>query len=166
MKTYTVTPLDTLVVVAYGLPAPQGSKRYVGRGISVESSKQLPLWREDVKQAALKALEENPLWDRTFSTITAHMVFTFARPRHHYRTGKWSHTLRDGAPVLHHVKPDLDKLIRSTGDALAAAGVFADDCRLARVDATKVYAPLIPGWSPSGALDRPGVRILLAGGAR
>jgi Holliday junction resolvase RusA-like endonuclease len=158
--------LDTLVVVAYGLPAPQGSKKHVGRGVMVESSKQLPVWREDVKHAALTALRDNPMWDRTFSTITAHMVFTFPRPRVHYRTGKWSHLLRDGAPVLHTKKPDLDKLIRSTGDALTAAGVFVDDSRLARVDATKVFTPLVPGWSPTGALDRPGVRIVLSGGAR
>lgn len=39
-------------VVAYGTPAPQGSKRHVGNGVMVESSKRLRPWRQDVKAAA------------------------------------------------------------------------------------------------------------------
>lgn len=156
----TTTKPYRLHITVYGLPAPQGSKRHVGRGIMVESSKHLAPWREDVKQAALRALEEHPEWERDYPYVTARMVFTLPRPRVHYRTGKFAHLLRDGAPRLHAVKPDLDKLVRSTGDALTTAGVYADDCRLAAVYALKTY-PTAPG-NPQ-AMDRPGALITLTG---
>ena len=39
-----------------GIPAPQGSKRHVGRGIMIEQSASLPAWRNqliyDIKKAA------------------------------------------------------------------------------------------------------------------
>lgn len=45
----------SFAMVAYGTPAPQGSKRHVGRGVMIESSKNLKPWREAVKYAALAA---------------------------------------------------------------------------------------------------------------
>ena len=42
-----------ITIRVYGTPAPQGSKRHVGRGVMVESSKKVKPWREAVKQAAL-----------------------------------------------------------------------------------------------------------------
>lgn len=149
-----------LCITVYGLPAPQGSKRHVGNGVMVESSKHLGTWREDVKQAALRALDETPAWDRTYAAVVAHVVFTLPRPRSHYRTGKFSHLLRDGAPAKHGTMPDLDKLLRSTGDALTAAGVWADDSRLAQVFAVKAYPTTVP---VPGGMDRPGARIVLTG---
>jgi len=48
------------------------------------------------------------------------------------------------------VAPDLDKLVRAVGDALAIAGVYADDSRIVRISARKVYAQGIePGASIS-----------------
>ena len=38
------------------------------------------------------------------------------------------------------VAPDLDKLVRSVGDALAIAGVYTDDSRITRISARKLYA--------------------------
>lgn len=152
----TTMPLPhRLRFYVYGVPAPQGSKRHVGNGVMVESSKRLPVWREDVKHAALAALDANPQWDRTARIITAQMWFVLPRPRHHYRTGKNAHLLRDAAPHLHTTKPDLDKLLRSTGDALTSAGVYPDDACMARIVAAKVYA------DNTGPLDRPGAWITL-----
>lgn len=37
------------------------------------------------------------------------------------------------------VAPDLDKLLRSVGDALAIAGVYTDDSRIVRISARKLY---------------------------
>lgn len=151
-----------LTFIVYGTPAPQGSKRHVGNGVMVENNHQaVHTWREDVKLAALRALEAHPSWERDYRQVVGHMVFTLPRPRSHYRTGKFAHLLRDDAPALHGVKPDLDKLVRSTGDALTAAGVFADDCRLAQLFASKTYVSTV-GW-PVGALDRPGARVVLTG---
>lgn len=158
--TLTVKP-DRLSFIVYGTPAPQGSKRHVGNGVMVESNRDtLRTWREDVKLAALRALEETPTWTGRYPAVAAHITFTFPRPRSHYRTGRHADELRQGAPGLHYTKPDLDKLLRSTGDALSAAGVWSDDCRMAQVYATKVYTS--PSGEP-GALDRPGARIILSG---
>lgn len=152
----------SLTFTVHGLPAPQGSKRHVGNGVMVESSKHVATWREDVKLAALRALGEDPTWrGNTVTRVSLSVVFTFARPRAHYRTGKHAHLLRDDAPVWHATTPDLDKLLRSTGDALASAGVFPDDRCIAQVVATKTYVHA-PGqqWHP-GALNHAGARITL-----
>lgn len=158
----TLPKTHRLAFLVYGTPAPQGSKKHVGGGRMIESNQAaLNTWREDVKLAALRALEDHPSWERDYSHVVGHMVFTLPRPRSHYRTGKFAHLLREAAPALHGVKPDLDKLVRSTGDALTAAGVYADDSRLAQVYAVKVY-PTTTGHPP-GALDRPGARVVLTG---
>jgi crossover junction endodeoxyribonuclease RusA len=150
--------------VVYGLPAPQGSKRHVGKGVMIESNQQaLNTWREDVKLAALRALEEAAEWDADYPAVTANIAFILPRPKAHFRTGKFAHLLRDAAPVLHGVKPDLDKLIRSTGDALTAAGVYVDDSRLAHVNATKRYPALTAGPGRGLVPEKPGARILLQG---
>jgi len=158
----TETTPHKLAFLVYGTPAPQGSKRHVGNGVMIENNKEaLTTWREDVKLAALRALDIATGWERDYRCVVAHMVFTLPRPQNHYRTGKFAHLLKDDAPRLHGVKPDLDKLLRSTGDALTAAGVYRDDCRLAQVFAVKVY-PSSTGYPP-GALDRPGARLVLTG---
>jgi hypothetical protein len=54
---------NSLTFVVYGLPAPQGSKRSLGNGILVESSKAVRPWRQDVKHAALACIP--PGWDTT-----------------------------------------------------------------------------------------------------
>lgn len=158
-----------LEVVAYGFPAPQGSKRHVGNGVLIESSRRVRPWREAVKYAALDALEEADDWPRDATSVGLSVIFTLPRPRRHYRTGRLSHQLRDDAPMLVPLKPDLDKLLRSTCDALGDAGAWVDDCRVVQVYALKTY-PLDPGdpWPhPHGVLDRPGAHITLtAGGCR
>lgn len=141
-----------LTFTVYGLPAPQGSKRHVGNGRMIESSKKVAPWREDVKLAALRALEEHPAWPCNATSLSLHATFVLPRPRAHYRTGKHLHLLRPSAPEWCSTKPDLDKLLRSTGDALTAAGAYADDSRVAVVHASKLYT--YPGMETPGALLR------------
>jgi Holliday junction resolvase RusA-like endonuclease len=132
-----------LTVVVLGHPAPQGSKRHVGRGIMVESSKHLAPWRDAVRTDARDAIEKlGAQWSGTLSQpVTVRMVFTFTRPRSHYRTGRNAHLLRDSAPPYPHGKPDLSKLARSTEDALTDAGVWLDDSLVVAYNRlAKVYA--------------------------
>ena len=131
----------TLAVVVEGTPAPQGSKRHVGHGVMVEMSKRLEPWRDDVRQAARAALAGAD-WDRAARVLAVNITFTFARPRSHFRTGKHAHELREAAPVLVAVRPDLDKLTRSTLDALASAGAYVDDARVAQLWTRKEYVTL------------------------
>jgi Holliday junction resolvase RusA-like endonuclease len=105
-----------LAFAAYGTPAPQGSKRHVGHGVMVESSKAVKPWREAVLHAALDAL---PLpWEPLDGPLAVRMVFTVARPK--------AARKRDVAPCR---TPDLSKLARATEDAMTSAGVWADDAR-------------------------------------
>lgn len=152
-----------LVVVAYGTPAPQGSKRHVGGGRMIESNEHsLRTWREDVKLAAVAALEAHPGWTRDYAAVAAHVTFTLPRPAAHFRTkgGQRTALLHQWAPTLHGSRPDLDKLLRSTCDALTAAGAYVDDSRVAQVYAVKAYPTSVGN---PGSLDRPGVRIVLTG---
>lgn len=136
-----------LTIVAYGTPAPQGSKSFkgfskAGRAIMTESSSKVRPWRQDVKHAAIVARAGLPPID---AAVRARMVFTMPKPA--------------SAPKKRRTypqrMPDLSKLIRSTEDALTEAGIWKDDARVVEYDrVAKVY----PGEDPE-ALDAPGVRI-------
>lgn len=134
-----------------GIPGAQGSKKHVGHGVMVESSKKVKPWRSDVKAAAEIAIEHwqsfDP-WTPYAGPVTVALHFRFARPKSHYRTGRNAHLLRDDAPtfVTSRAAGDLDKLVRSTFDALTAAGVFVDDSLAATLTASKVYCD--PGETP------------------
>jgi Holliday junction resolvase RusA-like endonuclease len=151
-----------LTVIAYGAPAPQGSKRHVGKGVMIESSKKVKPWREAVKQAALDLVMVDGVTGRLTAgfpldgPLLVEFAFTFARPKGHYRTGRNAHLLRDSAPAYPAVVPDLSKLIRSTEDALTDAGVWTDDARIVAYHRPrKVYA----GSRDGDALHAPGVVI-------
>lgn len=153
MSTVAAQP-RSMAFDVYGLPAPQGSKRHVGHGVLVEMSKRVRPWREDVRQAALDALV-SAVWDRAARVVGVDLTFTMRRPQSHFRTGAFAHELRPDAPVLVGSRPDLDKLVRSTLDALGSAGVYADDARVACLAARKVYVAVHSNL----ALDRPGLRV-------
>jgi len=159
----TAAQRDRLVVTVYGTPAPQGSKRYVGNGVMVESSKKVKPWRADVREAALSALAASPWWDPSTARVIMHVTFTLPRPLGHYRTkdGQRTALLHDWAPAYHASKPDLDKLVRSTCDALTSAGVYGDDSRVSQIIATKAYSAASVRLLGLGVLDRPGAHIVL-----
>jgi Holliday junction resolvase RusA-like endonuclease len=126
--------------IAIGRPAPQGSKSFkgmaAGHAILVESSKAVKPWREAVKTAA----PPGPTLD---GPLAVHMVFTMQRPS--------SARKADRSPSK---APDLSKLIRATEDAITDAGLWADDARVSRMYAAKVWSDYDP-W----ALKTPGVLV-------
>jgi Holliday junction resolvase RusA-like endonuclease len=151
-------------IVVYGTPAPQGSKKVLGRTktgktLIGEASDNTAPWRADVMTAA-RAVLDGLGWPTPFDRpILARMVFSFARPKGHYRTGKNAHILRDEAPIRPIAKNlgDLAKLARATEDALTAAGVWADDSLVVDyLRLAKVYCN-----EDEEALDRPGCLIVL-----
>jgi Holliday junction resolvase RusA-like endonuclease len=111
-------------IVVYGTPAPQGSKKIGSAGrhgagaraILVESSKKVAPWREAVKWAVIRVRGGNPPLD---GPLVLRIVFTLAKPQ---SAPKKRTTYPDR-------KPDLDKLLRSTMDALVQGGAIADDAR-------------------------------------
>ena len=130
----------TLVRVdVYGLPAPQGSKRHVGGGRMIEASKKVGPWREAVVRACVADAAAGLLLDEP---LTVCVTFRLPRPKGHYRA---SGLLRDSAPEHFTTVPDIDKLLRSTLDALTKAEVIVDDSRVVAVWAVKKYATDAPG---------------------
>lgn len=135
-------------IVAYGIPGPQGSKRFVGvskksgRGIMVESSKKVRPWRQDVKAAAeIVRAGAAPL----DGPLRLHMVFTLPKPSSAPKR-------RQTWPMR---TPDLSKLARSTEDALTDAGIWVDDARVVEYG---LLAKRYPNEG-RGALEAPGVWI-------
>lgn len=120
-----------------GQPAPQGSKRHVGNGIMVESSKKVRPWRQDVKYAALEAMGDD--FEKFSGPVRMTLAFYHTRPKSHFRTGRNAHLLRDDAPTWKATSPDLSKLIRSTEDALTDAGVWVDDRLVAALNITDMW---------------------------
>ena len=127
-----------------GVPAPQGSKRHVGRGVLIESSPLVKPWRATVAAACHEAGVAGLRLD---AALHVSLRFAITRPGSHF--GKRG--LLGSAPAFPHRKPDIDKLSRSTLDALATdANVIADDARIVTLKASKHYA------------DFPGVLITIA----
>lgn len=119
-------------IIVYGMPAPQGSKKFyginkrTGHGILGESSKKVKPWRQDVKVAALAARNGAPPIN---GPVCMRIVFTLPKPKSAPKTKR---TYPDR-------KPDIDKLLRSTLDALTEAGVFTNDARVVAVVMNKAF---------------------------
>jgi crossover junction endodeoxyribonuclease RusA len=131
--------------VVIGLPAPQGSKRFVGhansgRGVLVESCKAVKPWREAVKYAAMEHVQR-----KISGPVVVSMTFTLPKPK----SAPKKRTLPDR-------KPDLSKLVRSSEDAISEIGLWEDDARITTCLACKLYVgdPL--------ALPAPGALIRIA----
>lgn len=118
-----------------GIPRPQGSKRHVGKGVMVESSKELAPWRQAIAYAALKETGEL----RFSGACYLQACFWMPRPQAHFGTGKNAGRLKKSAPIYCSTRPDLDKLLRALCDALAQSGVLGSDALVAKIWAEKVY---------------------------
>jgi len=129
-----------------GTPAPQGSKRHVGNGVMVEQSKGHRPWRAAVAAAARDVAPDTPL-DGALQLI---VQFRFTMPK-----SRTSAARKAGhAPKI--TTPDLDKLVRSVGDALTEGGLITDDARICAVHASKIE---VVGWT--GAVIRIETRAAL-----
>lgn len=123
-----------------GAPAPQGSKRHVGRGILIESSAGVGPWRERVALAAHRHAER--LSAAPGTPIRVRLVFVLPRPK--------SAPKRSTPPAVK--RPDIDKLARACLDALTGIW-FHDDAQITELHATKRLADI---------LETPGVWITAA----
>ena len=127
-----------------GIPAPQGSKRHVGHGIMIESSNKVKPWRAAVMAASTAAMRAQGITAPLDGPLHATIIFVFRRPK----TAPKSRSYPD-------VSPDIDKLLRSTLDALTQSGLIADDARIVCVHASKIY------WRTSATHLMPGANILI-----
>lgn len=120
-----------MTITVHATPAPQGSKSFrgmskKGHAIMTESSKGVRPWREAVVFAAIEKMGGAGAQKIT-GPVVLRVSFTLKRPK----------SAKKGS--VPGSRPDLDKLLRSTGDALTSAGVIEDDSRIVVVQAEKVY---------------------------
>jgi len=129
-----------------GDPAPQGSKRYLGPGKVVESSKRVASWRADIRSVAEAAMtpRHEALWA---VPVAVELDFYLSRPKAHFGTGRNAQKIKESAPNWPG-RPDVDKLARAVLDALTGL-VIADDSTVVELRASKSYG------------RRPGVAVLI-----
>lgn len=148
MTTSEIVWTPVLEVFVAGAAAPQGSKRHVGRGVMIESSKAVKPWREDVRAACMdrwvcqgarscyRCEQSHGAWPHLKPPIDGpvRLVIDFVRKRPTSAPKRWT------PPAT--TMPDLSKLVRSTEDAITSAGVWVDDARVTTLVAHKRLAEI------------------------
>lgn len=157
--------MTSLVINVVGTPAPQGSHRAFvvkGRPVVTQDNKRTKPWRADVVAAIETFLDRDHIpvagpnggvaWGPELRgnlpltmPLAVEVTFYIARPGYHFRTGKNAGQLKPGAPVYVDKKPDGDKLLRSTLDALTTSGLIRDDAQLVDIRGIKRYADAATG---------------------
>jgi len=153
--------MTSIEIIVLGTPAPQGSKhgfavkrggKYTGKVAQVESSSKVKPWRMAVKYAALNEISMlDWIYQAMTGAVVLEVTFRLPRPKGHYGTGRNIAMLKPSAPFHPNGRPDLDKLLRSTFDALGEAGVWRDDAQVVKVYGSKEYAT---DYEPIGATIR------------
>lgn len=122
--------MKTLTFTVGGQAASQGSKRHVGGGRMIESSKALGPWRERVAIVAHTAVLDAG-WELALGAIIMDIEFVLMRPK---ATPK-----RVTPPAIR--QPDLDKCARAIGDALTGI-CYRDDSQIIELHLYKRLAEL------------------------
>ncbi len=141
-----------LKLTVFGTAAPQGSTRaFLPKGwkrpIVTADSKRTKPWRQAIVDVARDWAATHGPWTREIALELA-VVFYLPRPK--------SAPRRVTEPAT---RPDLDKLIRSIGDALTDAGVWTDDAQVVETMARKVFAG--GPRDPLGAAGPPRAEIIV-----
>ena len=117
-----------------GLPSPQGSKKHIGNGRMIESSKTLPKWRKAIKAAA----EQHHTGEPIDQPVKVTVDFFMPKP---------------AKPMfdMPATAPDADKLERAVGDGLEQGGLLKNDSRIVGWCSWEHWAE---EGEPTGALIR------------
>lgn len=122
--------MTALTFTVPGHAAPQGSKRHIGNGQMIESSREVGPWRERVALAARAATTQ-----MFTGAVVVRIDFVLRRPL--------STPKRSTPPAIK--KPDVDKLARAVLDALTDV-LLDDDSRVVELRTRKRLAEI--GESP------------------
>ena len=126
--------MDSFSFFVPGEPITEGSTRAFTSGqrvvVTHDRGPELDQWRLKVAHAAQAAAQDAGWEPRYDGPVAVTAAFFLPRPKSAKKR------------LVPHVKPDLDKLIRAVGDALAPykqPGVLKDDSRIVTWRATKDY---------------------------
>ena len=120
--------------VVYSRAAPQGSKKSLGNGIMVESSRRVKPFRQDVRFAALDHIPSGWPMD---APMRASYRFHFKRPQSHL-TSKGNLTKSAPSYPTGRMVGDVEKLARAVSDALTGVA-FTDDSQVIEMQLAKAY---------------------------
>ncbi len=131
---------------AFGTPRPQGSMtltRHPSGATSARYGKHVYAWRTTVTDFLMMQAASSPFEKRRTEPVGVDLHFMLARPKHHFRTGKFAGELKAGVPDRPTTSPDLDKLVRAVLDSITDSGcVWTDDAQVATLSASKMYTPI------------------------
>jgi Holliday junction resolvase RusA-like endonuclease len=128
-----VTETSTVIELEIsGIPAPKGSMTRMPNGAMLAATSKtgrikLAEWQRAVADAARRHLEAHPR-SPLAEPLSISMLFRFPA------------TKTDPYRYHHTVKPDIDKLERSTLDALKLGGLIADDALVCDIASKKRFA--------------------------
>ena len=122
---HTSSTADRVSFICFSRAAPQGSKRHIGGGVLIESSKRVKPFRSDLQGVAIEATPVD--WDLGLQ-YHLRVDFHFRRPKSHL-TSKGA--LTKAAPLFPTGRQigDTDKLIRSVCDALTGVTWYDDSVK-------------------------------------
>lgn len=127
----------SVVFRVLGVPAPQGSKTVFNghpvEGASKTGRANVKAWRQAVAETAHEVWDGRPPIN---GPVSLSVRFVLPRPKAAPKKARWQAS-----------RPDLDKLLRSTCDALKTAGVYTDDGRVSCITCTKVLAAVDYPWT-------------------
>ena len=70
------------------------------------------------------------------------LVFYMPRPKSHFRTGKYSHLLKDDSPINHIKTPDADNMAKLVMDALDMGNFYKNDSQICQLQIEKLYCDI------------------------
>lgn len=122
----------SMKLIVHGIPLPQGSKTgfvIKGRAVLTDGKKgpALKEWRQLIGYEAHKWLLANNAAPLS-GPVSMYVVFYLPRPKSAPKRVQYPAT-----------KPDLDKLVRSVGDALKGLA-YEEDSRIVYINACKLFA--------------------------
>lgn len=119
-----------------GNPKPQSRPRVsvrAGRGFAYNAdSKEMKAWKKAL-DAELAGIPDRGL----DGPMHVELMFRLPRPKSHYRTGKFSHLLKDSAPGDHQSRADLDNLAKVVLDKITRSEYWLDDNQVISLAVTK-----------------------------
>ena len=147
--------MKPISINAIGIPAPGGSKKFVGftkatgRAIIVDmGGRKTKDWRQVVAAAGVAVMWSELNGKPLSGPLKAEFVFRMPRPQWHRNKAGF---LVPSAPLWHVIRPDTLKLTRSTEDALTGC-IWLDDAQVVQQSAEKRFA---------GVGEAPGASIIV-----
>jgi Holliday junction resolvase RusA-like endonuclease len=119
-------------IIVPGNPIALKRHRHTHSGHTYDPSK---ADKNDFLSKSLEWMPKTPIE----GVISMVLEFYIARPKSHYRTGKFSDEIKGTSPVHKVSRPDLDNYIKFVFDALNKV-FYVDDSQITHVDAYKHYS--------------------------